>query len=346
MPRPYLFLPCLILLACQAPVSAGEGFQLDLYGSELHEKFQVTAVEDLSVGESGYILASPGNFRRWSNSEYRLLGRTLLTEPSEIGDCWEIVVNRDKLVSLTYQIGTEQNDPDASLGATLVEMSYADTCDEVVDRNNSVPITFMKVSTINGHGSLFSIADEFSEQPTPAKESEPNKDPLRTARQELNQIHSEGVDLKLDDPWGLEDTESAKYGRIVSLYTFSRERNKYDESGYAAYFNINCEEGQISTEISKPELVFYRQDFMWVTYKIGSQEARSRQLLREKRRGLLVWPEGESTRFIHSLLDADVLLMKVRLTEGEWLFLTFEIHGLREQLEPLAEACNWELPLN
>ena len=346
MSRAGLIFPCLIVLACRAPVSAGESFELDLQGQDLREKFHVTAVEDLSIGESGYILASSAKFCRWSDSEIRLLGRTLLTEPSEFGDRWEIAVNSDKTVSLTYQIGTEQTDPDASLRAALVEMSYADTCDEVVDHLSGVPITLMMVSSINGHGSLSAIAYEFAERRAPADVSTANKDPLRTARQELNQIHLEGVDLKRDDPWALQDEVSTKYGRIVSLYTFSREKSKYDESGYAAHFNINCEEGQISAEISKPELVFYRQDFMWVTYKIGSQKARSRQLLREKRRGLLVWPESESTRFIHSLLDADVLLMKVRLTEGEWLFLTFEIHGLREQLEPLAEACDWEIPIN
>ena len=347
MSRARLILPCLILLACQAPASAGDGFQLDLQERELRDRFQITALDDLSVGDSGYILANPANFCRWSDSEVRLLGRTLLTEPSEFGDRWEILVKPDRSVSLTYQIGTRQTDPNASLITALVAMSYASACDEIVDRFGGGSITPMVVSTINEHGSLSAIGQEFAELRPPAEDSIADKDPLRTARQELNQIHLVAGDLVVDDPWNLEETVSYKDGRpVISLYTFSRERHEYDENSYAAHFIIKCEEGVISVEISKPDLVFYAPNYIWVTYKVGNQRVKSRRWLNAEHRGLGLWSDSESTPFVQGLLDADVLLMKLRITEKEWLFLTFEIHGLREQLEPLAEACDWEIPIN
>ncbi len=169
-------------------------------------------------------------------------------------------------------------------------------------------------------------------------------DPLKQARQELDKARWNEGEIEREDPWFLRELVSANDGSpVVSLFTPSRETEPGDPTDNSAHLGITCEQQEITVEIGRSEFVF-APDQIWVSFKVGNGKAKSRRWSNIRFKGLGLWKSEEAIPFVKGLLDEDRLSMSFRVDEKETVRVTFEIHTLREKLEPLAEACNWEMP--
>ena len=132
MTRIVAFLLAVFVLACDAQEISAEGFRLDLDGGEFRNKVNVLSVNDLSVGQSGYIAAYAENFCRSPDSTVHLFRGTLLTEPSKCEHRWDITKEADDSISLNYQVGTEQADVNTDLVWAIVAMYHAEPCQSLL----------------------------------------------------------------------------------------------------------------------------------------------------------------------------------------------------------------------
>jgi hypothetical protein len=344
MHRIGIFLLSLFLLACDAPVTSADGFRLDIEGFELRERVKALAAQDLMAGESGYITAYTDNFCRSPDSTVQLLGRTLLTEPSEYGYRWDITIEADGSVSLTYQVGTEQADSHADLVRALMWISYAEFCETLMDRIRVEDSLLLRVSSINGTGAISTLAEDIATlRPGPAVKPV-GSDPLKQAQQELDEARWKESDVQRENPWLFKQTTSYEDGSpVFEVANPSIEKNP-NQSDTAAFLVIRCELGVLTIGIGRPELVF-APDFMWVSYRIGNGKAKSRLWPNVRYKGLGLWNSDEAIPFVRSLIDKDRLLIDVRVDKKETLRLTFELHKLRKYIHLLAQDCNWVVPL-
>ena len=334
----------LILLACGEPNASADEFRLDIELPTFRERVKLLSAEDLGVGESGYIPTDIQSICRSSDGTVKLLGRAELIEPSEYGHRWNITIQDDNSASLTYQIGTKETDADTDLMWALMLMYYSESCEAFMDRTRGGDGSLIPVSLINGATKISELAEEIATYRAGPAVIPVGADPLKQARQELDEARWNEGDVQRENPWLFKQTASYEDGSLVhELANPSIEKNP-NQSDTAAFLNIRCELGVLTLEIGRPELVF-APDFMWVSYRIGNAKAKSRLWSNVRYKGLGLWSSDEAIPFVQSLVDEDRLLMNVRVDKKETLRLTFELHKLRKYIHTLADDCNWVVPL-
>lgn len=335
------------LVACDVPVTSAEGFRLDMEGGDFRETVKALAVEDLSVEQNGYITAYTENFCRSSDSTVQVLGRTLLTEPSENGHRWDIKREADDSVSLTYQIGTKQADADTDLVWALTALYYTESCEALMSQIGTDVGSLIPISSVNGTTRISELAEQMAAL-RPATIFNPDSaDSLKLARQELDKARWDEADVQKEDPWLFKQMNSYDDGSpVFEVTNLSIERDPHDETYSAAHLVMRCEQENLTLQIAKPDLVFFAPNEMWVTYRVGNGRAKSRLWPNTRYGGLGLWNSKVAVPFVQELVDMDRLLIYLRITKKESLRLTFELHKLREYIWPLADYCNWEMPKN
>ncbi|WP_417862413.1 type VI secretion system-associated protein TagO [Vreelandella venusta] len=84
------------------------------------------------------------------------------------------------------------------------------------------------------------------------------------------------------------------------------------------------------------------QGYGRVTMRVDQQDAVTRDMLASTdHKALGLWSGGRSIPAIRSLLDADVLTVRVTPYSESPITVQFPIGGLEEAIVPLREACNW-----
>ncbi len=227
----------------------------------------------------------------------------------------------------------------------FVALLYAAPCETVIAQLELGPNDLVSVSSVNGRTEISALAEELARMRSPKADHELGSDPLKDQRRELDEAHWSVAYVTREDPWRLDQMTSYDDGSaILELAgpSIEKENNNMDT---AAYLYIVCKKGVISVQIGRPELVF-APAYMWVSYRVGNGAAKSRRWPNVKYKGLGLWSSEDSIPFLRELLDQDRLLMNVRVDKKDAVRLTFELHNLRQSLEPLARACHWEMPRN
>lgn len=84
------------------------------------------------------------------------------------------------------------------------------------------------------------------------------------------------------------------------------------------------------------------QGYGRVTMRVDQQDAVRRDMLASTdHKALGLWNGGRSIPVIRTLLDADVLTVRVTPYSESPITVQFPVGGLEEAIVPLREACNW-----
>lgn len=317
---------------------AGEGFDLDVEPRTLREQTGEWQLQDLAVGESGYIF---GGTLCEVDGRLHVFGNAGLSEKSSFVASLRVTAMPGRRVSI--KVEPEKKAAGRLTPKHLSFLTKRVNCGSLEDHWPAAAPLF-RVDSINGHESLSALLAGLVE-PGGGAEAEPG-DAKKALNEMLAEVEEEekkrgtGADDLLPE-WRvtesrskIDDTPSV----FMSLDAIEKIAARYGTQRPSMH--IRCNENTTAIYFAVED--FFMEDEATVIYRLDEAEAKTVKMpVATNRTAFGLWRGNTAIPFVKGLFSKKRMVVRVTPRNSGARTFEFALGPLEEKIAPLRKACQW-----